>query len=537
MAATTAAVVTARPILLAQAGNRTRRAPYRLIYSNDTTNITTCASPFYKPGQPFNATMLYSSMNEVNGLGVDAHFLQPGLCGVPWWKSKLYPTAEHYRWMKDTYGVSPDPIGQYVLNGGDVVQEFVNHCERVSQAAFISFRLNDSHHKEWIDGRPGDHGDNGLAMGVSRFYHDHPEYRIGPDKNDWAQRVLNWAIPEVRAERLGMIRELCENYEFAGLELDFMRYFSYFQTDRTTSAERSQIMTAFVREVRGVLDANMKRGRRRWLCVRVPAFVSAFDGLGIDLPAMVEAGVDMVNLSSSYFTTQQGTDLAAIRKLVPSAALFNEMTNVTWVGKKNGPGYDNRLDRRTTAEQFRTTANLAYERGADGMSLFNFAYYRPYGGESRGPGAESPFEVLPSLKDKEWLSRRPQHYFRTSGWKGPHVVQSLPRHCAAGGGEKFEFDLALPPNRDLRTSRMRIQSDSSLEGSEWTARWNSRELKPSPEIGEPFDAPYPQLLGKPAQLRAWAIPQEWLRPGSNTLEITLVTGAPRTVEYIDIALV
>ena len=133
-----------------------RKAPFRVLYSNDTTNILSCTSPWHKRGEAFRPEMLEATVDEVAGTGVDAHLLQPGLGWVPWWQSKVYPPAEHYRWLKETYGVKPDGFGQYVLAGGDLVQLFIDRCRKRGQVPFISFRLNDGHHKEWVNSKPGD---------------------------------------------------------------------------------------------------------------------------------------------------------------------------------------------------------------------------------------------------------------------------------------------------------------------------------------------------------------------------------------------
>jgi len=66
--------------------------------------------------------MLEATVDEVAGL-VDAHFLQPGLGMVPMWRSKVLPLAEHYAWIKERYGQKPDSFGQFVLNGGDAVED------------------------------------------------------------------------------------------------------------------------------------------------------------------------------------------------------------------------------------------------------------------------------------------------------------------------------------------------------------------------------------------------------------------------------
>ena len=50
--------------------------PYRVLYSNDTTNITTCVSPYHSsPSEPFRPEMLRETVKEVAGK-VDDHLIQ-----------------------------------------------------------------------------------------------------------------------------------------------------------------------------------------------------------------------------------------------------------------------------------------------------------------------------------------------------------------------------------------------------------------------------------------------------------------------------
>jgi len=491
-----------------------RKAPFRVLYSNDTTNIVSCISPWHKKGEPFRPKMLEASVDEAGG--VDAHLLQPGLGWIPWWKSKVYPADEHYRWFEKCSGKVPDSFGKYMIAGGDMVRVFIDRCRAKGQAPFISLRMNDAHHLEV----PG-------SVWISRFFAGHLDWRIGPDMAKTEQRVLNWAFPEVRAHKLAIIRELCANYDFDGFELDFMRIYSFFQLDKTTSAQRRDIMTGFVRDVRAAL------GPRRWLCARVPCYLAAYDPLGLDLPALNAVGLDMVNLSASYFTVQQ-TDLAAIRKLVPEAAVYLEMCHSTWNGRRpaGAKGYDTFPFRRATPEQMYTAAHLAYARGADGVSLFNFVYYREHGGPGRGPFNEPPFHVLPHLGDRAWLARQPQHWFLASGWQHPFEKEHvLPRKLAAGQTAAFTLDLA--PSAGV--TRLRVQGESSLDKSRWRTRLNGVELAPTSDVSEPYPNPYPPLLGKPDEVRAWLVPAGLLRDGPNRIEFTLQTGRSAQLAFLDLA--
>ena len=73
------------------------KVPFKVLFSNDSTNITNCVSPFYKKGEEFTYDKLESSVDETIDKGIDVHMLQPGLGWVPWWQSKVLPAKKHYK--------------------------------------------------------------------------------------------------------------------------------------------------------------------------------------------------------------------------------------------------------------------------------------------------------------------------------------------------------------------------------------------------------------------------------------------------------
>src|SRR5262245_48851633 len=85
--------------------------PYRVLFSNDLTNCTSCISPWHKAREPFRLAMLEAAVDEAAAAGAQAQLLQPGLGDVPLWPSKVLPAEEHYRWIKETYGVGVDSYG------------------------------------------------------------------------------------------------------------------------------------------------------------------------------------------------------------------------------------------------------------------------------------------------------------------------------------------------------------------------------------------------------------------------------------------
>ena len=503
-----------------------RKAPFRVLFSNDMTNITSCTSPYHKKREPFRPEMLEATVDETADTGVEVHMLQPAGGWVPWWQSKIYPIEEHHRWWREHYGVEPrNSVHDYILNGGDPIDVFIKRCRLRRLTPFISLRLNDMHHLTYADTPKNTTG----VHWICRFYAEHPEYRLDPKRGPH-----DWAIAEARAYKLAFIREICENYDIDGFELDFMRHPSFFRLDETTREQRVEIMTDFIAQVRQLLDRTARRGEHRWLCARVPCYLAKCDEVGIDPGAAVAAGVDMLNLSASYFTEQQ-TDLAKMRKVAPGAAVCLEMTHCITTGERlTTGGSDNFLFRRTTDEQFYSTAHLAYSRGADGVSAFNFVYYREHGSEGRGPFNEPPFHVFKHLGDPAWLSHQPQHYFISD--RSFFGQRWLPKRVEPGKSVALTLDMAPPAGGWQRPGRLRIQTREPVGESRLVARLNSTDLEPNPDTSEPYANPYPPMLGTPETLRAWTVPASSLQNGPSRAEITLTDGKAADIVFLDIAM-
>ena len=259
------------------------------------------------------------------------------------------------------------------------------------------------------------------------------------------------------------------------------------------------------------------------------------DALGLDLPALAQAGVEMMNLSLNYYTVQQGLDLAGLRRQAPDVAMYLEMTHVTDVGHDPKVTHgDSDFYRRTTREQFESTANLAYARGFDGMSLFNLAYYRTYGHALLPPFGEPPFDILPRLADKIALAKSPQHYFQGKGWHTSYGDKpALPQIFSTSRTAAFHFDLVPPSGGWTQMGRLRIQSTAPFGPGGWRAWVNGTELAANPDTFEPYPNPYPQMLGTPETLRAWSVPATLLKAGSNRFEIA---GSGATIEMIDLGI-
>jgi hypothetical protein len=501
------------------------KAPYRLLYNNDNTNTVGCVSPWHEKGEPFREEMLVASIEEVAGKGVDCYLLSPGMGWVPWWQSEV--ESDFYAWWRQRTGLPVTGYDRYVEQGGDMVQVLVDTCRRCGMAPFVSLRMNDVHHQENYVLK------NERSLVSCRFYVEHPEWHIDPDHPDksgyYKQRGMDWAVPEVREYKLQLLRELAENYDLAGIEFDFLRDKVLFRPDGPDESERIDIISNFVGRVREMLDRNAPSANRRYLGVRIPCRIDRHAESGLDVRRLREAGVDMFNLSGWFHTTQR-TDVGRVRELLPEAALYVEMTHSTsrYPHFIQNPAYGCDGDPRACPEQFYTTAQLAYERGADGVSLFNFVYYRS-GNHPDVPVMEPPFHVLPQLRDPAFLARQPQYYMAGScvyDWQ-------LPQELSEDQAVTVNLDM-LSQDSSAPDGRLRIHTRTSLpDDAEIRVSVNGERLKPSDNVFRLFGNPFDQMISPKGNRRAWILPPSIVRDGDNAVEIRLQDGEPLTVICVD----
>jgi hypothetical protein len=238
----------------------------------------------------------------------------------------------------------------------------------------------------------------------------------------------------------------------------------------------------------------------------------------------------MFNLSA-YYTTKQVHDLARVREMLPDAAIYQELCHCTTTTPNIvKTGYDGFNYMRTTDQQYYTAAHVAYWRGADGVSLFNFAYYREHGSPLRGPFNEPPFHVLKHLGKPDWVARQPQWNVHSRG-------NGTPFYKTFVKGTRFVYELDMSPTKHQRKDGvLRIMAEADMSDCKWSVKINGVTLSPIPVVLKPIAHPYEGGLGKAGQYACFKCPRAAVKEGVNRIDVRMAAGSRAKPLYMDIVL-
>jgi len=250
-------------------------------------------------------------------------------------------------------GFSNNKVGAFLQQGTDPLEIMVDFCKRNDIEIWWSMRMNDTHDRYGAWYSPY------LYPPLKK---KHPDWVIQPDNP--RVTAVNYALPEVRDMALAFIREVCENYDVDGVDLDFYRHLLYFPCNaegKDAGQEECAMMTDLMRRVRAMTEeVGLKRGRPILVSIRVPDSVGYCKAKGFDIVRWMEEGlIDTMEVSGYVRLNPWKTSAElAHRHEIPVYACLSETRM-----KQRGPRRDN--------ECYRGRAVNAWDAGMDGIYLFN----------------------------------------------------------------------------------------------------------------------------------------------------------------------
>lgn len=487
----------------------------KCLYNLEMLIPFTTQTPYQSYKDDVRREQFVGYVRELAGTQVDALMCCPTAWRLPIYRSKVDPVWQ--TWARDHRDPKPEDdwkyfdkafsrIKRYMLREDyeDPLQITLAAARAIGIDFFFSYRMNDLHNTYY-------NGDR-LPPTMDPVWRDNPALRLRTGNGHYA---MNYLHQNVRDYYYAVVEELVENYDIDGFELDFMRSPCFFPEDKIS--EGAILMSGFVRSIRALLDTiGKKRGKQLRLSARVPWTLKKCAEIGLDAPAWKQAGVvDLLNVSS-FFCTSPEIEIEGFKGLPGKADVYGEMHFVTYAGSGE---MGCSVNRRTSREIYETTAASLLERGADGVSLFNFAYVRDHHfNEARRRiymNREPPFDVLKNICNREYLQSRPVHYAITPGFGLLPVKLPAPK--------PLTFPLFLagnPAGGNFKQALLRLElSRPGYIYSGLAARMGDTELTQVPGAGELFPPFSNESLPLPGCLFFFDVPLESLKHGWNVITV------------------
>jgi len=352
--------------------------------------------------------------------------------------------------------------------GLDPVKALVDACRERGLEVFWNFRVSEADFLP--DGREPDE-----RVPIKRAHRDWIITDIHWH-GDW-----NYAVPEVREFNLRILRELAENYEFDGFQIDFARHVPILPPGDEWSFRDS--LTDFLRRVRLMtLQIERKRGRPFLVAAKVPRNLQGCRADGMDVETWVEGNlVDILTLGCR----SMDVDVAAFRRVTSGRNVKLQPcldTHHATAGYKWPP-----------IEFFRGVFGNWWQQGADSVVTFNWSAALQREKENfpdryRGTRAElqaykevgSP-ETL-ALKNKFFAVERRGGFPWSGGFFCRNDTAPLPVTLANYGRPanltiRICDDLRALADR-LRSVTLRVVLFGAREGDQIEVRFNGIALPP-----------------------------------------------------------
>ena len=469
------------------------RIAHRLIYNQDSTDL------FYKTAEPITPEHVDAMVDEVADAGVDLMIINansqrtnyPSRVWTTFWDGFDPARPDNAEFIGP---VPPDEterrehcvrqLHRLASLGCDYLERALARCRRRGLASGVSIRMNDMHDRT-----------RAYTHLFSRFYLDHPEMRIpGAACHGRAPLGLDYRRDAVREHFLALIREIAAGYDFDVLELDFLRFPTYFPAP--ASDEDRRALVEFVRRVRGLSSSE------RRLIVRVAATPDAAFELGFDVEELAREGLVDAITFGMFFNTGWEMPVEAFRERVGDDVALYPTLEYT-ADRRSG------LPFRTMAtdpDLLRGFASAYLAGGADGVYLFNFFVVR----EQAAPD-EPRFHDLPELKSLDTLRGRPKTYLTTAGLVSLEAGLPLQVPLRMTPHETRGFEMRLAAEPPGVAVRIEVAFRGTVEAERLWLRLNRTPLGRAVEV-------VPETVGDARIERAvFRAPAEALRDGPNQL--------------------
>jgi hypothetical protein len=462
---------------------------------------------FYNPerlqpeGGPYSAQAIHRYVDLLADSGVDTFLVSPNT-QVPWYPSKVLPTAldgytrgDHAFVRRQKGFLGGDDVERSVsfLNryldlreaGVDWLAEAAAACRRRGIAPWLSIRMNDMH------GSPGSYM-NSAALSDPRFHLSGRAINPSQEPNRY-WTALNYECPEVRDYMFALIREALVEYDYEGLELDWLRNPNC--CEPVASQAVVDTMTEWVAALRVIAERKAQRaGQPIPLGLRVPANLELMRAIGLDVRALARAGLIDFVAPSNFMQSPWALPLDRVRaELGESVAVYG----VSEYALNFAFGYSPRLGlsgMRCTGAHPAALRGLAAGQlalGADGIEQYNLFAVDEARTWDGIPDIWPQYEALRDITSLGALRGQPKHYaLSTLSPSWSHVPFGLPEPLPAlidpGGRRAFTLAMCAEPADaplDLTAQVVVEERETARDvGISFNGSWPSFERRATGEL-------------------------------------------------------
>ncbi|HUS05744.1 MAG TPA: hypothetical protein VMZ52_05595 [Bryobacteraceae bacterium] len=520
-----------------------RLGRHRNLFNGDSCVYFYNPEIFHPEGLPYTAKAVHRYVDLLADNGVDTFLINPN-AQVAFYPSKKLPTIldgyrrgdrDFFRAHAVSAKVPPDKLELYlddttkffnlyldlVEAGVDWLAETSKACRRRRIAPWVSVRMNDMHGA----GNPQSNFNCPLFKQSKYRLTGRTMTPAGEPYYYWA--ALNYELPEVRSYMMSHVREYVEEYDFEGMELDWLRNPQC--CEPIAGAKQIQLMSSWIREIRKLTKS---RHRDFVLGLRLPANLGYMKSIGVDVQALAREGIiDFVNFSN-FWQTSWDIPYDRLRlDLGENVAIYGVTEDApNWVEgyspetKATGPRYLS-----AGVELLRGNAASKLSMGVDGIEQFNFFCTD----QPRIPGMRAQYSGLRDLGDLSRLRGQSKHYCLSTA-RG-HV------------SDLWETPAQLPVSLEPKTSRdFQLSMSREPAGRSCTIQLVFADTTAIPEIGVRLNGGWPvfqrtatrDLLFRngpytqhaPAhQAFNYRLDPAGIREGMNSFTLVITTAAARLV--------
>ena len=444
---------------------------YRIIYNWDG------APHGYSPVPQTLEQFLEAVYAPLRDTQVDALFWCVGEHTARWNSKSLERVGElhHRRYESAAAYTHSENILRMLERGEDPQAAVIERGRELGIAVYASLRMNDNH---FGGAQPSD-----LATmhhtELTQLRRDHPEWLLGDRTSEWFALSWDLSVPQVRQHRLDHLRELCEGYDWDGVELDWQRHGFHLPADEAYRLRYT--ITDLQRAARQLTNQlTAERGRPLYLATRIATSLEACHLIGYDIDTWLQEDLVDLVIGGGNAATDPAVEVEQfVARCKPRGVSFypgfDSGVPESHVGPESG-------DRKNS---LRTRAISARHRqaGADGIYGFNW-----HAG-AEGPRRDMMCEVGDSatLESLDKVYAATHRFLNHSGeWRGAYRNDRLRGQvpvplCATLTGRGPVIDVETAETARPRAVELRLHIDDWLEGDELSVLLNGVEL-PDPVV-------------------------------------------------------